>query len=362
MAGKTTPHTPPPPNTGAMATSNQQRPMTEMQRVAQAQKQKVMELSTLITSRSAAFAAVAGKHFNADRLVKLAHGVLSRMPQLADCTAPSMLVALMRCAELNLEPDSALPQRRMWLVPRKNGNTGQREVTYIIDYRAQIQLARETGLVSSVIAVEIRANDDFFMDYDPEGSSISKFRFRPGGKLEGKTAGPFGDRGDIVGYFTAARLEGGEVQMYAMSKKDAEAFKEKHAPKSSGRVIGPWVEHFDAMALKTCLRRLWNLLPAGKSDEARKLQEQLEHERQIEEGKSVVATAPVEMDLGMSEALVAAGETTEGEVERKLLGDNGGPAPAAKEEPKEEAPKDDVTFETKEEEAARLAAEGKAAP
>ena len=309
-------------------------------------KQQGQQLATLIESRKAAFSLVAGAHFKPERLVKLAHGALARNPQLADCTPASVLVALMRCAELDLEPDSALPQRRMWLVPRWNSHLRAMECSFMLDYRAQIQKARETGIVKSIVASEVRKNDHFHLVYDVDGSSITKFEFSPGG-----AGGPFAPRGDVIGYFAAARLDGGEVQVAAMSKADAEAFRDKRAPKTKdGRIVGPWTGDFDAMAVKTCLRKLWNLLPAGKSDAARKLQETAQTEEDIDRGRTVQSTAPVELDLGVPTET----ETTESEVERAL----GTTDPKGGSE--QEAPQDDVEFETADEERARKEGEDKA--
>jgi recombination protein RecT len=319
------------------------------------EKQATAHLAKLIESRREAFALVAGKHFNPDRLVKLAHGALARQPLLAKCTPPSLLVALMRCAELDLEPDSALPQRRMWLVPRWNKKISGYECTYIIDYRAQIQKARETGLVPSVIATEVRAKDRFTLRYDAEGTSITKFEFEPGAD-----GGIFSDRGEVVGYFAAARLEGGEVQIAAMSKKDAEAFRDKRAPTDrQGKLTGPWKGDFDAMAVKSCLRKLWNLLPAGKTEAARQLQEQAAREAVIDEtGKTVVSTAPIELDLGVVP------EDEGGDTASEVAGALGVGDPPAGEQPDAgAAPQggegEDVQWETAEEEKARKEREAK---
>lgn len=303
-------------------------------------KQKINQLAALIESKKDAFALVAGKHFNPDRLIKLAHGVLARTPKIGDCTPASILVTLMRCAELELEPDSALPQRRMWLVPRWNRKLNANECTGIIDYRAQIQKARETGLVKSIVASAVCKRDRFDLHYDTEGISITKFEFEPD---------IFGDRGERIGYFAAARMEGGEVQIACMSRAEAEAFRDKYGPKDrSGKLAGPWIggdDQFDEMAMKTCLRKLWKLLPAGKSEEARELQANLAAEGDIEEGRrSVQSTAPIDLGLGLPGD--EQGETTADQVERALVAGAGGGEPP-----------DDVPFETREEEEKRMAAE-----
>ena len=140
-----------------------------------AKREMMQSLSALIEKKRDAFAMVAGKHFDPDRLVKLAQGALARTPKLAECTPASVLVALMRCAELDLEPDAALPQRRMWLVPRWNSKLKAQECTFIMDYRAQLQKARDSGLVKSLIAVTVHEKDPRpTLKYDATGESIAK--------------------------------------------------------------------------------------------------------------------------------------------------------------------------------------------
>jgi phage RecT family recombinase len=233
----------------------------------------------------------------------------------------------MRCAELGLEPDAALPQRRMWLVPRQNRKLNAKECTYIIDYRAQLQLARDTGLVSSIAAEPVYEKDTFHYEMSPEGDSIVKFRFAPD---------PFADdRGKVRGYFAAARLTGGEVHFVAMSHKQMMDFRAQHAPSFSGKVVGPW-EDFPAnpaMGVKTVLRRLFNLLPAGQNEAAMRLQARVSEESEIEEGKS---PATVAIDLGVSIEEPAA--TTDGQVEEVLAGKPEPEKPAKEKKPHQREP------------------------
>ena len=308
-----------------------------------ARQDPVQGLKAIIESRREVFGLVAGKHFNPDRLIKLAHGALARTPKLAECTPVSLLVALMRCAELDLEPDGALPQRRMWLIPRwnkkLNRGKGAQECTYLMDFRAQIQKARETGLVTSVVASPVCERDRFKLHYEADGSSITKFAFEPD---------VFGDRGTVIGYFAAARIEGGEVQLVPMSRQQAEVFRDKYGPRDrNGKLTGPWVggdDQFDEMSMKTCLRKLWKLLPAGKSEEARRFQQHIASEGDVEEGRrSVQSTASIDLGLGLPAD--EEDETTANQVERALT--EGSSAPTD----------DDIEFESAEEEQKRKAAE-----
>jgi recombination protein RecT len=296
----------------------QQQPQTQLAKATNGGT----ELASLIYEKKDAFALVAGKHFKVDRLVKLAQAALSRSQDLVKCTPGSILVALMRCAELGLEPDGALPTRRMWLVPRWNGKVNRLECTYVIDYRAQIQLLRDTGLVTSILASEVCRNDTFDLRYNADGASIAKFEFAPGGK-----GGVFAERGEVIGYFAAARLSGGEVQVVAMSKPATEKFRDVFAPRTKqGKIKGPWSEekNFDAMALKTCLRKLWKFLPAGETEAQRKLQERLAEEEDVDAGERVVIP-----ELGDVPDQGGDGETTAAEVERVLAGGQASAAAAA---------------------------------
>lgn len=279
------------------------------------QKSPIQTLADLIASRRDAFAAIAAKHFDPDRLVKLAQAALARTPKLAECTPSSLLVCLMRCAELGLEPDAALPAKRLYLVPRKNKKTGKMEATYVIDYRAKLQLARDTGLVKSILATEVRKNDRVHLEHSVDGESITKF------KIE---VDPFGERGPAIGYLAAARLESGEVQVAAMSVKEAEDFRDRFAPRWDGKLSdGPWKSDFAAMALKTVCNKLFNFLPAGESLAQQRVKRAIDEERELEEGGK--ALEDPEIDLGR---LPPAPTRTEG-VKEKLRARAGAPAASA---------------------------------
>lgn len=294
---------------------------TAIQKQDEHKKGSVVVLADIIAAKRDALAAVASANLDADRLVKLSQAAISRSPDLAKCTPLSVITALMRCSELGLEPNATLAQRRMWLVPRWNSKIGGLECIAQIDYRAEIQLARDTGLVLDVVAEEVRANDSFTLERSDEGTSLTKFTHRPV---------TFGDRGNVIGYYAAARLEGGAVPFFPMTFDEVEAFREHYAPRNRKQEItGPWASRREnersAMAKKTCLHRLWNLLPAGKSEAARRLQERLAEETQ--------------QDLGVAEVEVTpppSGPTRTATVKAKLAAKAGQSAPAEEPAPEPE--------------------------
>lgn len=199
-------------------------------------------LVNIITSRRDAFAQVAPKHFSVERLVKLAHASLSRTPKLAQCTPESVLIQLMRCAELGLEPNS--PLGGIHLVPFDNRKTGKTECQGIVDYRALVALARRSDQISAIAARVVYSRDQFECREDETGVHFTFVQAE-------------GDRGEMVKVFAYARLKSGEVQFDQMAKSDVDKIRARSKASSSG----PWVTDYDAMAAKTVLRKLCKLLP-----------------------------------------------------------------------------------------------------
>lgn len=216
--------------------------MAETTTAIQKPQSAAATLVNIITSRRDAFAQVAPKHFSVERLVKLAHASLSRTPKLAQCTPESVLIQLMRCAELGLEPNS--PLGGIHLVPFDNRKTGKVECQGIIDYRALVALARRSDQISAIAARVVYSRDQFDCREDETGVHFTFVQAE-------------GDRGDMVKVFAYARLKSGEVQFDQMAKSDVD----KIRARSKAGTSGPWVTDYDAMASKTVLRKLCKLLP-----------------------------------------------------------------------------------------------------
>jgi recombination protein RecT len=248
--------------------------------------------------------------------VKLAQAAVAKTPNLALCTAPSVLVTLMRCAELGLEPGS--PLGGMHLIPYKNKKTGKYECQGIIDYRGLIDLVRRSGDVSMLYA-EVRYSKDKWeraLGTDPH------IRHEP---AEDE------DRGDVVGFYAAAKLRSGEVQMAYMSLKEVQAIRNRSRAGESG----PWVTDFNEMGKKTVLRRICKQLPMSAE-----VKRQVADEELVDAGKPVPVDPTVFQDLGIppEEGVVDEPESTASEVEKKLaaMGEKpAGPPPKPPDGPRE---------------------------
>ncbi|MET8624574.1 recombinase RecT [Kitasatospora sp. NPDC004669] len=176
------------------------------------------------------------KHMDADRMARIALTTLRRTPKLATCTPDSFLGALMTCSQLGVEPGAT---GEAYLVPYG------RECTFILGYKGMAKLFWQSPIAKSLAAEVVYENDHF----EWEKGLSPKLEHRP----------VLANRGRPVAYYAVATTVNGGSAFVVLSPDDVEAHR-KHS-KSGGS--GPWRDHFDAMAKKTCVRELFKLLPVS---------------------------------------------------------------------------------------------------
>lgn len=162
---------------------------------------------------------------------------LRKTPALMECDPLSFMGALMTCAQVGLEPGGALGQ--MYLVPFKG------KVTPILGYRGMITLARNSGQIKSLTAEAVFKEDKF------------SYKLGLNEVLEHEPYQGEGSKGPLVGVYCIARLMGGGHQIGYMSKADVEAVR-KASPSGNHK---PWKDHYEEMAKKTIIRRMFKYLP-----------------------------------------------------------------------------------------------------
>src|SRR5580698_9848339 len=134
------------------------------------------------------FQMVLPKHITAERLFRVAMTAIQQTPKLLECDRQSLYSAVMRSAQLGLEPDGILGQA--YLIPFKG------KVQFIAGYKGLIDLARRSGEVSNIIAKEVCENDEFDVDFSKEIPFIHKPQLH-------------GDRGRVTHFWAMARFKDG---------------------------------------------------------------------------------------------------------------------------------------------------------
>lgn len=190
-------------------------------------------------------AAALPRHMTPDRMIRIVTTEIRKTPALANCDMQSFVGAIVQCSQLGLEPGSALGHAYLLPFGNKNEQSGKKNVQLIIGYRGMIDLARRSGQIASLSARVVREGDEFSYEFGLE----EKLIHRPG---TNETA-------PITHVYAVARLKDGGTQFEVMTAKQIELVKtQSEAAKS-----GPWVTHWEEMAKKTVIRRLFKYLPVS---------------------------------------------------------------------------------------------------
>ena len=215
------------------------------------------QIAHLLKTKQGEIAKMLPKHLNAERLLKVAQIAATTTPALAKCDVASLVGAIGQCAQMGLEPNTVLGHA--YLVPfntkRKDANGNERwvnSVQVIIGYKGLIDLARRSGQIVSIAAHEVCANDKFELVYGLDEKLIH--------------TPSLGDRGEILGFYSVAKLKDGGHCFEFMSLKQIHEIRDasqgyQQAVKYKKQDGHPWGAHFTEMGRKTVIRRLAKYLP-----------------------------------------------------------------------------------------------------
>lgn len=209
-------------------------------------------LLDLIASKRESFAAVLPQHMKIERFLKIAHAAMTRTPQLLNCTPASVIMALVSCSELGLEPNS--PLGHAYLIPYG------KECTLVIGYRGLLALMRRSGELASIDNHVVYDGDVFEVHFGDDAKIVHVPNLK-------------GQRGDkVIAAYMIARLKDGSIQREVMTIDEIEKIR---ARSRSGNA-GPWKTDYAEMCRKTVLRRGAKRMPL--STEMARAVELEEHE------------------------------------------------------------------------------------
>lgn len=180
------------------------------------------------------------RHITVDRMMRVLLTEFRKNPELAACEPLSVLGSMIQCSQLGLEPGSSLGQA--FLIPFYNGKKGYKECQMITGYRGLINLAQRSGDVVSLSAYAVYDNDQF------------EYVLGSNPRIEHKPT--MGEPGNMKCVYAVAKLKNGGEIIEVMSL--AQILKVKKGLKKPNPV---WESHFDEMARKTVVRRIFKYLP-----------------------------------------------------------------------------------------------------
>lgn len=194
------------------------------------------QYAVAIKNNMKAIESICSSHVDVKRLIRISLNARANSDQLANCTTQSLVLSVINCAEIGLEPGV---MQECAFVPYKGQCTMQPM------YQGLIKLARRSGALSKISATIVRKGDDFnyHLGLNPDIHHI------PDGSSER----------EWTHVYAVAHLSDGETQFEVMDNAEVMKVKAKAKAKS-----GPWMDYEEQMAKKTVLKRLLKLLPKGE--------------------------------------------------------------------------------------------------
>lgn len=200
-------------------------------------------IGELLTKNKAAIGMSLPRSMDADRFSRLLLTAGNTNPDLFTCDPMSFLAAGVAAAQLGLEPNDA--RGLAYLVPFKDKRRGK-IVQLIIGYRGMMDLARRSGMVSSIRAVPVFDGDLFTYQLGLEPT----LEHVPGDHDE--------DPKSLTHVYAVAKING-DPQFVVLTRRQID--KTRNASQGASSTYSPWNTHYVEMACKTAIRRLCKWLP-----------------------------------------------------------------------------------------------------
>ncbi len=181
-----------------------------------------------------------------DLIIQAAVFQISMNPALKECSVQSLIGSVLHTSILGLNP--ALGQCHY--IPRRNGQTGQTDCQFQIDYKGLITLAYRSGQVRTIFAEVVRRGDVF----EFERGTTPKIKHIPDLEAGGETYAVYA----VVEFSTGAR------EFVVMGKSEVEK-RRLASPSQRGDAAGVWAKWGDEMWKKTALRQLLKIVPLSNT-------------------------------------------------------------------------------------------------
>lgn len=208
-------------------------------------QEKVRQVTNLLANLKPSIVRALPRHMDPDRVLRIALTSIKKNPKLLECTADSLCACLLTCSQRGLAPDSS--SQHAHLIPFKDRKSNITVCTLIFGYSGLMDLAlRHPNVRSFHVPQVVYENDHAEFEYGLEPKLVHK-----------PPSGP--DRGKPVAYYAVAKLENGDTPFVWLWYDDAVRVRDAIPHWQTGA----WKDHFDAMALKTAVRRLCKWLPSS---------------------------------------------------------------------------------------------------
>lgn len=196
-------------------------------------RERKVQVRDLIAKQHQAIAAALPRGMGVDRFARIVQTVVLGNDDLLKCEPQSLIAAILQVAAWGLEVDPVLGLA--YLIPFKG------KVKLIPGYRGLVELACRAGDVLGVEGRLVYERETLVVQYGIHRDLVHVPKFTD-------------DRGPLIAVYAVADMREGPPKFEVMTTAEVSAIRKRSAAGTSG----PWVTDFDAMALKTVIRRLCN--------------------------------------------------------------------------------------------------------
>lgn len=185
-----------------------------------------------------------------DAIIQAAVFAISTNPALKECTVHTLIGAVLHSSILGLNP--ALNQ--CYYIPRRNGQTGNTDCQFQIDYKGLIALAYRSGQVKGIYAEVVRHGDLF----EYERGTTPRIKHIP--NLE--------NQGEMYAAYAVVEFAGGGKEFVLMGKAEIEKRRMASSNQNGSNPTGVWLKWAEEMWKKTVLRNLLKVVPLATTQSA----------------------------------------------------------------------------------------------
>lgn len=220
--------------------SNATKSMT-VSKTSTMQKMGSNQINDLLSDYQGQIAKALPKHLTAERLIQITTTVLSTNPKLKECTASSLIGAVLQSASLGFDPSPTLGY--CYFVPYGG------KIQLQIGYKGYMELARRSNEISEIYAHCVYAGDHFHYEFGLNRT------------LEHRPSNQKKNHKNITHVYAVAKLKDGGTQYVVLDREEVESLRIRSPFQNPTKITGAWQTDYDKMAMAKAVKQLAKFLP-----------------------------------------------------------------------------------------------------
>lgn len=211
---------------------------------------KQSEIRDVLESFKPSIVQALPKHLTAERMIQMASCQIVKNPSIAECTASSLIGAVMQASILGFEPVDSLGE--CYFVPY-NRNIGTKtekkyikEVQFQIGYRGYVALSRRSNELIMLYAEVVRQGDHFDYEFGLDPKLVHKPE--PGAS------------GAMTHVYSVAKYKNGGHNFIVLTRAFVERLRRRN-PMQGEYPTGAWGTDYETMSKAKAIKQLSKYLP-----------------------------------------------------------------------------------------------------